>query len=101
MIGHEVLDAREHFVRGIHGPGAPLVVAHPPAGYLGPGSDLVGPAPEVLHLGRAEEAAQPEPPVPRPVVLRRRVEHALVARTPPLLPRSRARRGRLPSPCPA
>src|SRR5881397_2075664 len=99
MIGHEVLDAREHPGTGIAA--VPLVVAHPPAGYLGPGSDLVGPAPEVLHLGRAEEAAQPEPPVPRPVVLRRRVEHALVARKPPLLPRSRARRGRLPSPCPA
>src|SRR5213593_704327 len=99
MIGHEVLDAREHPGTGIAA--APLVVAHPPAGYLGPGSDLVGPAPEVLHLGRAEEAAQPEPPVPRPVFLRRRVEHALVAapRTRPLLPRSRATRGRRPSPC--
>src|SRR5438132_11190693 len=101
MIGYEVLDAREHPVRGIHGPAAPLVVAHPPAGHLGPAGDLVGPAPEVLHLGRAEEAAQPEPPVLRPVVLRRRVEHALAAApsSRPLPPRSRATRGKPPSPC--
>src|SRR5205823_3065160 len=78
VVGHEVLDAREHPGAGIAG--APLVVAHPAAGHLGPGGDLVGPAPEVRHSGRAEEAAQPEPAVLRPVVLGRRVEHALVAR---------------------
>src|SRR5439155_24783721 len=99
MIGHEVLDAREQPAAGIAD--APLVVAHPPAGHLRPAGDLVGPAPEVLHLRRAEEAAQREPAVPRPVVLRRRVEHALVPapRTRPLLPRTRATRGRRPSPC--
>ena len=74
VIGHEVLDARQH--PGLRIAPAPLVVAHPLPGHLGPGGDLVGPAYQVARHLRAEKPAQPEPAMPRPVLPGRPVEHA-------------------------